>query len=66
MKEFTIAIEEMAVQEFTVIADNAEDAMELAEKKYKNGEFTLESGEGQFKQIAVIDPCEEMTKWIEF
>ena len=55
MKEFTIAIEEMTVQEFKVIADSEEEAIELAEKKYKDGEFVLESGEVHFKQMTVLN-----------
>ena len=61
MKEFTIAIEEMTVQEFKVIADSEEEAIELAEKKYKDGEFVLESGEVHFKQMTVLNTCKEMT-----
>lgn len=66
MKEFTISIEELIVQEFKVMADNVEKAMETAEKNYRNGKFVLESGEVQFKQMAVVNPCEEVTEWIEF
>lgn len=66
MKEFTITIEELAAQKFKVIADSVDEAIELAEKKYKDGVFVLESGEVQFKQMAVVDPCEETIEWIEF
>ena len=65
MKEFTIAIEETVVQEFRVMAESAEDAIELTEKQYKNGELILESGEVQFRQMAVVSLCEEATEWIE-
>ncbi len=66
MKEFTITIEELVAQKFKVIADSVNEAIELAEKKYKDGVFVLESGEVQFKQMAVVDPCEETIEWIEF
>ena len=66
MRAFTIAIEETLVKEFKVMADSAEAAIELAEEKYKTGEFTLEPGEVQLKQMAVIAPYEETAKWREF
>ena len=66
MKEFTITIEELAAQKFKVIADSVDEAIELDEKIYKDGVFVLESGEVQFKQMAVVDPCEETPEWIEF
>ncbi len=66
MKEFTIAVEETLVQEFKVMADSTEDAINITEKKYKDGELVLESGEVQFRHMAVLSPCEEEIEWIEF
>ncbi len=66
MKEFTVVIEETVVQEFNVMANSAEDAVMLAEKKYKDREFVLESGEVQFRQMSVASPSGELTEWIEF
>lgn len=64
MKKFIIAIEETVVQEFEVIADDSIEALEIAEQKYRKGEFVLEPGEVQFRQMASVgvDP----TEWIEF
>lgn len=64
--EYRIIIEETLVQEFKVIAENAEKALEQARKNYKNGLFVLEFGEVQFKQLAIIDPYSEVTEWYEF
>lgn len=65
VKKFVIAIEETVCQEFDVEAENAEQAIELAENKYRSGEFVLEPGECQYAQMAVVNPEERTTEWIE-
>ena len=65
-KKYVFAIEETIVQEFTVYAENSEEAFEIAEKKYNSGEFVLEPGEVHYKQMAVISPEDEATEWVEF
>ncbi len=64
MKKFIIAIEETVVQEFEVMADDSIEALEIAEQKYRKGEFVLEPGEVQFRQMASIG--DEPTEWMEF
>ena len=44
MKEFNVAIEETIVQNFSVLANNADEALEQAEKLYINGVFVVEFG----------------------
>ena len=66
MKKFIIAIEETVVDEFEVEANSAEEAMEIAQENYRNGEFVLEPGEVTFKQMSVVKPSEESTGWVEF
>lgn len=66
MKKYVVVIEETCAQEFEVIADNAEEALKIARKSYKKGEFVLEPGECQHRQIAVSLPNEEITEWEEF
>lgn len=66
MKKFIIAIEETVTEEFEIMAENAEKAMKIAEKKYKRGEFVLSPGETQFKQMSIINPEDEATEWVEF
>lgn len=66
MKRFVIAIEETLVQNFEVKANTSADAMEIAERKYKDGEFVLTSDEVTLKQMAIITPSTESTEWVEF
>lgn len=65
-QRYTVAIEEILVQEFEIVASSAEEAMEIAMQKYKAGEFILESGESQFRQIAIQKPDGETSEWTEF
>ena len=64
MKKFIIAIEETLVKEFEVWAVNSCKALDIAEKKYNKGEFVLESGEPQFRQMASVG--DEPSEWKEF
>ena len=64
-KEYTVAIEETIVQEFKINATSAEEAFEIAEKKYKAREIVLEDSEVQFVQMSVTSPCDEQTEWTE-
>ena len=65
-QKFEIIIEETITQEFELYAVTAEEAIELAVLKYKMDEFVLDSGEVQHKQLAIIEPADEITEWIEF
>lgn len=64
--KYTITIEEICTKDFDIEADSAEEAYETAEQKYKSGEFVLDPGECQFRQIAVTAPNDEATEWKEF
>lgn len=66
MEKYIITIEELISQNFVVEASNAEEAMEIAEKKYKNNEFVLELGNLVAKQMAITEPENEATEWCEF
>ena len=64
--KYTITIEETCTKNFDIEADSAEEAYEIAEHKYKSGgEFVLDPGECQFKQIAITSPNNEATEWRE-
>ncbi len=65
-QKFVIAIEETVVQEFNIIANTAEEAMEIAEEQYKKGILTISPGETQFRQLAIVKPEKEATEWCEF
>lgn len=64
MKKFVIAIEETVVKEFEVWAEESCEALNIAEEKYYNGEFVLNPGEAQFRQMASVG--DEPTEWVEF
>lgn len=66
MRKFIVAIEETVVEEFEVIAENAEQAMDIAKQKYNDCEFVLEPGKLISKQMAIAKPDEEVTEWYEF
>ena len=64
--KYTITIEETVAKDFDIEADSAEEAYETAEQKYKSGEFVLDPGECQFRQMAITNPSEESTEWREW
>lgn len=66
MKKYIVAIEEVISQEFSVKAENVEQAIKIAEEKYRKCEFVLEPGEVSVRKLAVIKPNNETTEWIEF
>lgn len=65
MSVYTISIEETVVGEFNVTANSEEEALEIARKKYCKGELVLEPGETQYKQMAVMNPCNKAPNWIK-
>lgn len=64
--KYIITIEETVAKDFEVEANDAEGAYEIAEQKYNFGEFVLDPGECQFRQIAITAPSDEATEWKEF
>ena len=63
--KYTITIEETVTKDFEIKAESAEEAYKIAEHKYKSGEFVLDPGECQFRQIAITKPSNEATEWRE-
>lgn len=66
MKIFKIHIEETVVDTFTVEAETEEEAMEIAEANYYNGEFVLAPGSVVTKQMSAEDENGKATEWVEF
>lgn len=64
--KYTITIEETNAKDFEIEAKSAEEAYKIAERKYKTGEFILDPGKCQYKQIAITKPSSESTEWREF
>lgn len=66
-KKFEIVIEEMVSETFLVEAQDESDAMHIAIKKYKNGDFVLEPGNLVCKQMEIHDIKKDTyTGWFEF
>lgn len=63
--KYAITIEEACAKDFEIEAESAEEAYEIAERKYKSGEFALDPGECQFRQMAITSPSDEATEWRE-
>ena len=60
-----VIIEERISQEFEVEAENIEEAMEIAEEKYYDGEFVIDNGNVTCREM-MADDGEEQTDWTEF
>jgi hypothetical protein len=67
MKTFKIHIEETICDTFTVEAETMEEAMEIAEEKYAEGEFVILPQTPTCKQMMAEDEENgETTEWVEF
>lgn len=65
MSLYKIVIEETIAQEFEIEAENEREALLLAKKKYNKGDFVLDHGEVQHKQVAVATD-KGFSEWFEF
>jgi hypothetical protein len=67
MKTFKVHIEETICGTFTVEAETMEEAMEIAEEKYAEGEFVIIPQAPTCKQMmAECDENGKTTEWVEF
>lgn len=66
-RTYKVLIEETICQEFEVFADCLDDATDIAERRYKDGEFVIDNGEVTSRQISAEDAeTHEWVDWREF
>ena len=63
--KITVTIEEHISQAFEVEADTLEEAMQIAEDKYRSGEFVLDNASVTAK-LMMAENEYESTEWEEF
>lgn len=64
---YTVTIEEHISGEFHVMAGDVSQALELAEEKYRRGEFVVPPSTPTVRLImAQNDKTDEVTEWTEF
>lgn len=63
---YTVTIEEVVSQDFEVKADSIQEALRIAERKYKKGDFVLSPGNLVYKQISARNKKGEAVDWYEF
>lgn len=61
-----VIIEEHISQAFEVEADTLEEAMEIAEQKYNDGEFVVDAFNAQTAKLMMAENDYEATEWEEF
>lgn len=61
-----IIIEEHISQAFEVEADTLEEAMEIAEQKYNDGEFVVDAFNAPTAKLMMAENEYEATEWEEF
>jgi len=66
MKKYTVTIEETVSEDFEIVAESEQEALEIAKQKYNSGEFVLAPGFVQRKQMAVFLEDEIQTEWMDF
>lgn len=64
--KYNVTIEETVSKTFEIIAENENQAKEIAMKRYILGEFVLAPGELTHKQLQVCDDNNTLVDWEEF
>ena len=64
--KYNITIEETVSKTFEIIAENENQAKEIAMNNYYSGKFVLAPGELTHKQIQVCDNDNTLVDWEEF
>lgn len=63
---YSVTIEETLSKTFEIMAENEQQAKEIAVNNYKSNEFVLVPGELIFKQIQVCNEDTTLIDWEEF
>ena len=66
MRKIKVTIEEHISQTFEIEVDTIEEAMQTAESKYYNGEYTLDNSCVTAKLMSADDGNGDCTEWVEF
>lgn len=64
--KYNVTIEETVSKTFEIIAENENQAKEIAMKRYNLGELVLAPGELTYKQLQVCDGDNTLVDWEEF
>ena len=63
MNLFTVTIEEMVSQNYTILDESREEAIKRAIEMYKQGEIVLSPGSLEMKRVQLSEDSKE---WVEF
>ena len=63
MNLFTVTIEEMVSQNYTILDESREEAIKRAIEMYKQGEIVLSPGSLEMKRVQL---SEDSNEWVEF
>ena len=66
MRQIKVTIEEHISKTFEIEADTIEEAMQIAEDKYRSGEYTLENSCVTARLMSADDGNGDCTEWVEF
>ena len=64
--KITVTIEEHISQAFEVESDTLEEAMQIAEQKYYDGEFVVDAFNAPTAKLMMADDGQYQTEWEEF
>lgn len=64
-KQYNITIEEVISDDFVVYADSREEALQIAKRKYSEGEFVLAPGNLLSKKMGILSETNDM-EWTDF
>ena len=66
MRKIKVTIEEHISKTFEIKADTIEEAMQIAEDKYRSGKYVLENSCVTARLMSADDGNGDCTEWVEF